>query len=125
VKAALAAGSAQVVDARGAARFRGETPEPRPGLAAGHMPGARSLPWNTVVTPTGELAAPQALRAAFVAAGVDLARPIITTCGSGLTASILALALARLGHTDAAVYDGSWSEWGARADAPVATGPAE
>ncbi len=124
VKAALASGAAQVVDARAAARFRGEAPEPRPGLAAGHMPGARNLPWQELVAPTGELAAPATIRAAFERAGVDLTRPIVTTCGSGISASILALALARLGRDDAAVYDGSWSEWGGRSDAPVATGPA-
>ena len=123
VRAALASGAAQVVDARAAARFRGEAPEPRPGLRAGHMPGAHNVPWSQVVAADGTLAAPAQLMTAFEAAGVDPAEAIITTCGSGISASILALALARLGRADVAVYDGSWTEWGSRADTPVATGP--
>ena len=123
VRAALASGAAQVVDARSAMRFRGEAPEPRPGLRAGHMPGARNVPWSQVVAADGTLAAPAQLMAAFESAGVDPAEAIITTCGSGISASILALALARLGRDDVAVYDGSWSEWGAQGDTPVATGP--
>jgi thiosulfate/3-mercaptopyruvate sulfurtransferase len=123
VRTALGSGAAQVVDARSANRFRGEAPEPREGLRAGHMPGARNVPWSGVVTSDGVLAAPAQLMAAFEAAGVDPAEAIITTCGSGITASILALALARLGRDDVAVYDGSWSEWGARRDTPVAVGP--
>jgi len=123
VRAALSSGAAQVVDARSAVRFRGEAPEPRPGLRAGHMPGARNVPWSQVVAADGTLAAPAQLMAAFEAAGVDPAEAIITTCGSGISASILALALARLGRDDVAVYDGSWTEWGSRADTPVATGP--
>lgn len=119
----LAAGSAQMVDARPAARFRGEAPEPRPGLASGHMPGARSLPVSEVVK-NGRLADDEALRKAFETAGVDLARPIVTTCGSGVTAAVLAFALEGLGTSAEGLYDGSWSEWGA-GGRPVVTGPAD
>ncbi|HEY2178641.1 MAG TPA: 3-mercaptopyruvate sulfurtransferase [Caulobacteraceae bacterium] len=122
VREALASGEAQVVDARPASRFAGTNPEPRPGLRPGHMPGALNLPFASLVKGSGELAEPDALRAAFAAAGVDLSEPIVTTCGSGITAAVLALALARLGRPDAAVYDGSWSEWGARSDTAVAVG---
>ncbi len=115
----------QVVDARAGPRFRAEVPEPRAGLRSGHMPGARNLPFSALVQPDGRLAAPDALEAAFHGAGVDLAAPIVTTCGSGLTASVLALGLARLGREDVAVYDGSWTEWGGRDDTPVVTGPAD
>lgn len=125
VRAALAGGSEQLVDARPAARFTGEAAEPRAGLKSGHMPGARNVPSSAVITAQGTLADAADLERIFSAAGVDLARPIVTTCGSGVSAAILALALARLGKDDAAVYDGSWSEWGGRADTPVVTGPAD
>jgi thiosulfate/3-mercaptopyruvate sulfurtransferase len=123
VRRIVETGGPQLVDARSAARFQGDAPEPRPGLRAGHMPGARNVPWSTITASDGALADPQGLRTAFDAAGVDLAGPIVTTCGSGLTASLLALGLARIGREDVAVYDGSWSEWGARSDTPVAIGP--
>lgn len=120
VRAALADGSAQVVDARSAARFRGEAAEPRAGLRSGHMPGALNLPFDALVNPDGTLKTAAELREVF--AHVDLGRPIITSCGSGVTASVLALGLARLGRFDVAVYDGSWTEWGGRADTEVVTG---
>ncbi|MFN9929028.1 MAG: sulfurtransferase, partial [Phenylobacterium sp.] len=120
VRDVLADGATQVVDARSAPRVRGETPEPRAGLRSGHMPGALNVPFNLVVGPDGALKPSETLAAVF--ADVDLARPIITTCGSGVTAAVLALALARLGRDDVAVYDGSWTEWGGRADTPVVTG---
>jgi len=122
VRRVLTDRSAQIVDARAAARFSGATPEPRAGLRSGHMPGARNVPWETLVGAEGSLIADAAIREAFENAGVDLAAPIVTTCGSGVSASLLALALARLGRADVAVYDGSWSEWGARTDTPVAIG---
>jgi thiosulfate/3-mercaptopyruvate sulfurtransferase len=119
VRSALGRG-VEVVDARAVARFRGEAPEPRAGLRSGHMPGARNVPWNQLVQPDGTMAGPEAIRAAF--AGVDLGGPIVTTCGSGVSAALLALALARLGRYDVAVYDGSWTEWAGRADTDVVTG---
>jgi len=119
VKAHLAQRSAQLVDARAAARFRGEAPEPRAGLRSGHMPGAANVPWSALVNEDGTLKSAAELAQAF--AGVDLNAPIVTTCGSGVSAALLALGLARLGRADVAVYDGSWTEWGGRDDTAVVT----
>ena len=110
-----------IVDARPGDRFRGEVPEPRPGLASGHIPTSRSVPAGTL-TRDGEMKPSSELRDLFAAAGVDPAQPIVTSCGSGVTASTVALALAILGSEDVTLYDGSWAEWGSRNDAPVEKG---
>lgn len=117
-------GDFEIVDARCANRFAGQADEPRPGLRKGHIPGSRNVPWDSLLTPAGTMKSPDELRAAFVAAGVDLGKPAITSCGSGVSAAILALALERIGKTDWSLYDGSWAEWGMFNDFKVATGEA-
>lgn len=123
VERALSKGGAQVVDARSLARFRGEEEEPRPGVRPGHMPGAKNLHYSALQT-DGRLKDETALRAAFAEAGVDLNRPVVTTCGSGVTAAIIWVALETLGHPPRALYDGSWAEWGSDTSRPIATGAA-
>ena len=122
IKANLASRRAQVVDARGRGRFTGEEAEFRPGLRSGHIPGSRNLPYTSLLHEDGTIVDNEAITAAFRDAGVDPARPVVTTCGSGISACFLALALDLAGFPDAAVYDGSWTEWGGAADTPVATG---
>lgn len=113
----------QIADARSAARFTGEEPDPRADCAAGHMPGARNVPYPKFFNADGTWKDPDALRAVFAEAGIDPARPLVATCGSGITAAIIVFAAHLLGH-EAALYDGSWSEYGAQADTPKALGPA-
>ncbi len=115
---------AGIVDARGPARFAGTAPEPRPGLRAGHVPGARNVHYATLLNADGTMKPVPALREVFQTAGVDLSKPVITSCGSGITAAILSLALERMGHRDHALYDGSWAEWGMYDDLGVEAGPA-
>src|SRR5262249_48131414 len=115
----------QVIDARPSARFAGSVPEPRPGLRSGHIPGSRNVPYADLFDGnTGAMKPLDELRKAFRAAGVDTAKPIVPSCGSGVSALVLTLALYRLGVRGTALYDGSWSEWGLEAGPPVATGPA-
>lgn len=121
----IASHAEQVIDARASERFEGRAAEPRPGLRAGHIPGARSLPYgNLVDAASGTMKSLPELRAAFTSAGVTLDAPIVTSCGSGVSAAVLTLALYRLGVENPALYDGSWSEWGAAGGPPIATGPA-
>ncbi len=117
-------GEPQIVDARSAERFRGEAPEPREGLRAGHIPGSRNVPYDALLNDDKTMRSPKECRAIFEAAGLDLSKPVVTTCGSGVTAAILALALERMGHGAWSLYDGSWAEWGQFPTVPVATGDA-
>ncbi len=116
---------AEIIDARSAPRFKGEVAEPRPGLRSGHIPGSYNVPFGTLLAADGTMKPVAELRATFEAAGVDLSKPAITSCGSGITAAVLSLALERIGHRNHALYDGSWAEWGMYDDLPVQTGPSE
>ena len=115
-------GEAEIIDARSAPRFRGEVAEPRAGLRSGHIPGAKNVPYGTLLNVDGTMKSPADLHAVFQAAGVDLTKPAITSCGSGVTAAVLSLALERIGHRNHALYDGSWAEWGMYEDLSVARG---
>ena len=124
MRALVAAGTNQIVDARGAGRFEGREAEPRPGLRSGHMPGARNVPYSTLLQADGAFKDAEDMRRVFVAAGVDLRRPVVTTCGSGVTAAIVSLAMAIVGQPDTGLYDGSWAEWGKSSlGTDVSTGP--
>ena len=124
VASASKLGDHEIIDARAVERFRGEAAEPRPGLRSGHIPGSKNLPFGRLLNDDGTMKDEAALRVAFEQAGVDLSKPAITTCGSGVTAAILSLALERIGHRNHSLYDGSWAEWGSFADLNIATGDA-
>ena len=122
IKALLKDRSAEIVDARAADRFAGKAPEPRPGLRSGHIPGSHNLPYAKLLNKDGTFKTGPEIERLFEEAGVDLKKPVVASCGSGITASVLALGLAEIGHRRAAVYDGSWSEWGADQNLPIETG---
>lgn len=125
MKSYVEKGNMQIVDARPAGRFEGKDPEPRPGLRSGHIPGSRNVPSSAILNADGTLKSHDELVALFKSAGIDPTDPVVTTCGSGVTAAMLALALAVAGQTNAGVYDGSWAEWGQESNSlPAATGPA-
>lgn len=124
VLGAIKSAKSQIADARSPGRFTGAEPEPRPGVRSGHMPGAANVHYATLLNKDGTLKSPDEIAKVFAAAGIDVKKPVITSCGSGVTAAILTLGLTLIGAKEHALYDGSWSEWGAAADTPVATGPA-
>ncbi len=124
VSSASKLGDYEILDARSPGRFTGQEPEPREELRGGHIPGSRSVFFKTLLNTDRTMKSPEALRAVFEATGMDLSKPAITSCGSGVTAAIINLALERIGKTDHALYDGSWTEWGAFPTVPVATGEA-
>jgi thiosulfate/3-mercaptopyruvate sulfurtransferase len=124
IRGLIASHAAQIVDARSAGRFEGTAPEPRKGLRSGHIPGARNVPYSSLLNADGTLKPAGELRELLIKAGVDPNKPVVASCGSGVTAGIVALALAILGRTDASVYDGSWVEWGADPSLPIETGTA-
>ena len=119
---AVRSGKSQIADARSPGRFTGKEPEPRPGVRSGHMPGAANVHYATLLNQDGTLKSPDSIAKAFADAGIDVKKPVITSCGSGITAAILTLGLTLIGAREHALYDGSWSEWGAAADTPVETG---
>ncbi|HWU63608.1 MAG TPA: 3-mercaptopyruvate sulfurtransferase [Ensifer sp.] len=121
MKDIVASGSKQIADARGAGRFTAEEPEPRAGMRGGHMPGAKNLPIS-VFSDAGRFKPLSEIKETIEKAGIDLAKPVVTSCGSGVTAAVITLALTSLGHTDNTLYDGSWSEWGSKSDTPIVTG---
>lgn len=122
VLAAINSGKSQIADARSPGRFTGAEPEPRPGVRSGHMPGAANVHYATLLKPDGTLKSPDEIAKVFAQAGIDVKKPVITSCGSGVTAAILTLGLTLIGAKEHALYDGSWSEWGAATDTPVETG---
>jgi thiosulfate/3-mercaptopyruvate sulfurtransferase len=121
MKKIVTTGESQIADARSLGRFTGDEPEPRAGVRGGHMPGAKSLPASTL-SKDGKLLPPRELAKRFEEAGVDLSKPVVTSCGSGITAATITLALETLGHSANRLYDGSWTEWGSRSDTPVVKG---
>jgi thiosulfate/3-mercaptopyruvate sulfurtransferase len=122
VAAAAKLGDHEIIDARPAGRFKGDDPEPRPGLRPGHIPGSRNVPMKSLLKDDGTMKSPDDLRGVFEWAGVDLSKPAITTCGSGVTAAVISLALERIGKHDHSLYDGSWAEWGMYDDLKVEKG---
>lgn len=121
VASAISDGSAQIADARSPARFLAQEPEPRPGMRGGHMPGARNVHYKTLLNPDGTVKGTDQIASVFTEAGIDLGKPVITSCGSGVTAAILSLGLTLTGHAPHSLYDGSWAEWGSDPDTPIET----